>query len=188
MNSQPWEFMVVSGPTLDGIKRDNTARFRAGEAPDPELDPGVWPRESRYRRNQVALAKQLFEARGIAYEDKEARTSWSERGFCFFDAPAAIFLCADTSLSECGPLADIGAAMQTICLASLAFGLGTCIATQGVSYPRVIRDHTGLPQNKRLLLSVAVGYPDWDFPANRVVSERQDLEEITTWVDVPQGD
>ncbi len=185
MNSQPWEFVVVSGPTLDAIKRDNLACFRSGEAPAPELDPGVWPRDSRYRRNQVALAQQLFRAMGIDREDKQARNSWAERGYCFFDAPAAVFLCAESVLSECGPLMDLGAAMQTICLASTEYGLGTCIATQGVSYPRVVREHTGIPTSKRLLLSIAVGYPDWDFPANRVVTEREDLEAITTWVDVP---
>jgi nitroreductase len=188
MNSQPWEFVVVSGQALAAIKRDNAACFRAGEKPAPELEPGVWPKESRYRSNQVALAKQLFQAMGIGYEDKEARNSWAERGFCFFDAPAAVFLCVDSTLSECGPLVDLGAAVQTICLASLSFGLGTCIATQGVSYPRVVREHTALPQDKRLLLSIAVGYPDWDFPANRVITEREDLEAITTWVDVPEGD
>ncbi len=188
MNSQPWEFVVVSGRALDDIKRDNAACFRSGENPAPELEPGTWPRESRYRRNQVALAKQLFEAMGITYEDKEARNSWAERGFRLFDAPAAIFLCADSSLSECGPLMDLGAAMQTICLASLSLGLGTCIATQGVSYPRVVRQHTDLPQDKRLLLSIAVGYPDWNFSANHVVTEREDLEAITTWVDVPEQD
>jgi nitroreductase len=186
MNSQPWEFMAVSGRALDDIKRDNAACFRSGEKPAPELEPGIWPRESRYRRNQVALAKQLFEAMGIAHEDREARNSWAERGFRLFDAPAAIFLCVDSSLSECGPLMDLGAAMQTICLASVSLGLGTCIATQGVSYPGVIRKHTGLPQDKRLLLAIAVGYPDWSFPANRVVTEREDLEAVTSWVDVPE--
>jgi len=186
MNSQPWEFVVVSGRTLEEIKRDNAACFRSGEKPAPEFEAGTWPKESRYRRNQVALAKQLFEAMGITYEDKEARNSWAERGFRLFDAPAAIFLCVDSSLSECGPLMDLGAAMQTICLASFSLGLGTCIATQGVSYPRVVRQHTGLPRDKRLLLAIAVGYPDWNFPANQVVTEREDLEAVTTWVDVPE--
>ena len=186
MNSQPWEFVVVSGRTLEEIKRDNAACFRSGEKPAPEFEAGTWPKQSRYRRNQVALAKQLFEAMGITYEDKEARNSWAERGFRLFDAPAAIFLCVDSSLSECGPLMDLGAAMQTICLASFSLGLGTCIATQGVSYPRVVRQHTGLPRDKRLLLAIAVGYPDWNFPANQVVTEREDLEAVTTWVDVPE--
>lgn len=186
MNSQPWEFLVVSGKVLEGIKQDCAAAFRSGQPPAPEFEAGGWPKESRYRRNQVELAKQLFQAMGIAHEDKEARHAWAERGYRLFDAPAAIFLCLDRSLPESSPLPDIGAVMQTICLAALRHDLGTCIGVQGVSYPEVIRSHTGLSGEKRLILSIAIGYPDWEFPANHVITPREDLEAIASFIDVPE--
>jgi len=34
---------------------------------------------------------------------------------------------------------------------------------------------------KDLIISIAIGYPDWDFPANKVYSEREPIENITTW-------
>jgi hypothetical protein len=48
-------------------------------------------------------------------------------------------------------------------------------------YPDVIRKFTGIPESKRISISLAIGYPDWDFPANKVQSERESKEITTTW-------
>jgi len=73
--------------------------------------------------------------------------------------------------------------MQNICLAALHWGLGTCIEDQGVLYPEVVRKYTGIPASKRLIIAIAMGYPDPDFPANRIRSEREPAENLTTWVE-----
>jgi len=117
----------------------------------------------------------------IPRDDKEKRNQWLERGFRFFDAPVAIIVSVDRLLSEMGPLIDIGAVMQTICLTALNYGLGTCIEYQGVMYPEVLRQYAGIPESKRILASIAVGFPDWDFPANKLESTRELVNNITTW-------
>jgi nitroreductase len=104
-----------------------------------------------------------------------------ERGFRFFDAPAAIILLTDTALTDAGPLMDMGAVMQTICLVALDYGLGTCIEDQGVMYPENIRSVIKVPDTKRIIISIAIGYPDRDFPANHVESPREDIKNLTTW-------
>ena len=48
-------------------------------------------------------------------------------------------------------------------------------------HPEVVRKFTGIPESKRIVIAVAIGYPDWDLPANRVESEREPIENITTW-------
>ena len=141
-----------------------------------------WPKESVYRNRQMGLAKQLFSLMDIPREDSVKRAWWLERGFRFFDAPVAIIVVTDKSLSESGPLFDIGAVVQNFCLAALKYGLGTCIEDQGVLYPQVARDMAGIPDSKRIIIAIAMGYPDWDFPANNVVSTREPVENITTWV------
>jgi nitroreductase len=129
----------------------------------------------------VALARQLFQSMGISKEDDEKKRQWMERGFRFFDAPAAIVIVIDRSMGERVPLLDIGAVMQSICLAALTRGLGTCIEDQGVMYPQVLRDLAGIPDSKRIIIAIAIGYPDWDFPANSVETAREPLDAITTW-------
>ena len=130
MNTQPWEFVVVSGERLDRLRAGIVEKLKSGAAMQPDHLVVGWPMKSVYKERQVALAKQLFKAMDIPREDKEKRAWWFERGFRFFDAPAAIIIVSDKALTEAGPLLDIGAVMQNICLAALQFGLGTCIEDQ----------------------------------------------------------
>jgi nitroreductase len=182
MNIQPWEFYVITGVLLDNIRRAILEKLQTGAPAQPDHLVVGWPRESIYRTRQVELAKQLFKLMDIKREDAEKRAAWLERGFRFFDAPAAIVITADKILAESTPLIDIGAAMQNICLAALDYGLGTCVEDQGVMYPEVLRDLAGIPENKRIIIAVAVGYPDEDFPANRIQTHRESTDNITTWL------
>jgi nitroreductase len=134
-----------------------------------------------YRQRQVDLAVRIFKLMGIAREDKEKRAQWLERGFRFFDAPAAIILSVDNSAPELLALLDIGAFCQSICLAALEYGLGTCIEDQGTAFPDLLRRFTGIPQSKNIVISIAIGYPDWDFPANKLESDREHVDNFTTW-------
>ena len=181
MNTQPWEFTVLTGDVLENVRRSNVELLNSGALPNPEHVVVGWPKESIYRRRQVDLAKQLFQLMDIPREDKEKRAEWMERGFRYFDAPVVIIISIDRCLSESGPLLDAGALMQSICLAALHFGLGTCIEDQGTMYPDVLRKYAHIPESKRIVIAIAIGYPDWDFPANKVEAEREPIANLTTW-------
>ena len=181
MNTQPWEFVVVSGEKLNKLRIAIVEKLNSGAPIQPDHLVVGWPKESVYTKRQITLAKQLFQAMDIPREDVEKRVWWLERGFRFFDAPMAIIIATDKVLGEAGPLLDLGTVMQNICLAALQFGLGTCIEDQGVLYPEVFREQAGVPPTKRLIIAIALGYPDPDFPANLICSEREPAENLTTW-------
>ena len=182
MNTQPWEFAVITGDALNRIRAAMVEKLKKGDPPNQDHHIVGWSNDSIYRQRQIELAKELFRLMDISREDKGKRAAWQERGFRFFDAPVGIVLLADRSLGDAAPLLDLGAIMQTLCLAALHFGLGTCIEDQGVMYPDVLRKIAGIPDNKRIIISIAVGYPDWDFPANQVSTDREPLESITRWI------
>jgi nitroreductase len=182
LNLQPWEFIVLTGDALRRVGLENVERLKAGVPLELEVAESGFPRESVFRQRQVELAKQLFRAMGIQREDQEKRAEWMELGFRYFDAPAAIIIVSDRSLSGEGPLLDVGAVMQNICLAAWEYGLGTCIARQGVFYPEALRKVAGIPESKRIVIAISIGYPDWDFPANKVETDRERAADITTWV------
>lgn len=180
MNTQPWEIAVATGEVLDNIKRSAIEMLNSGATPDVQVPPK--PFERQYRQRQVELAIQLFQLMGIAREDKEKRAWWMQKGYRFFDAPAAIFISVDKSLDEVYSQLDIGAIMQTICLTALHYGLGTCIEDQGMAFSEtVVRKFAQIPESKRIATSITIGYPDWDFPANKLVSKREPLENVATW-------
>ncbi|MDD5476000.1 MAG: nitroreductase [Syntrophales bacterium] len=182
VNNQPWEFFVVTGEPFSKIRKECAEQFRAGEIPHSEYNLISWMKGSVYWERQAELAKHIFQVMGIPREDKEKRAQWMEQGLRFFDAPAVIFICVDKQLSESGPLLDLGAAMQNICLAALHFGLGTCIQDQGVMYPKVVRKYAGIPESKRLVIAISIGFPDSESIANRITSTREPVENITNWI------
>lgn len=181
MNTQPWEFYILTGKVLEDIKQANIEMLNSGKTPFPEHPTVEKTFEGKFRRRQVELAKQIFEVMGIKREDKEKRKEWMERGFRFFDAPCAIIICVDKALGDKGPLIDIGAVLQNICLTALNYGLGTCIEDQGVMYPEVLRKFAHIPSSKKIIISIAIGYPDEDFPANKIRSKREPVENFITW-------
>ena len=179
VNAQPWEIAVLTGEVLDRIKEDNVKRYLSGVPAHPEV---TYKRlEGVYRQRQVNVAIQLFQLLGIAREDKEERARWQQKGLRFFDAPAAFILYTESSLEEARTQFDIGVISQTICLAALSYGLGTCIKRQGVEYPEVVREFTGIPESKRITIAIAVGYPDRDDPINSFHSEREPLDVVSRW-------
>jgi len=182
MNTQPWGFTVVGGEILEKIKSDIIEKLRTGAPAQPDHLVVGWPTDSVYRQRQVALAKKIFSLMDIKREDRAKRTEWLERGFRFFDAPCAIIITTDKILAESTPLIDVGAVMQNICLAALDHGLGTCIEDQGVMYPEVLRELAGIGDHRRIMIAIAIGYPDAAFPANRLETDREPVDEITQWV------
>ncbi|MDD5127160.1 MAG: nitroreductase [Dehalococcoidales bacterium] len=179
VNTQPWEITVVSGDVLESIKKEHLAKLAEGIPPAPEVPETRF--QDKYRQRQVDLAVQIFQLMGISREDKVKRMEWLKRGFSFFDAPVAIFIGMDRSLAGEYSRFDLGAIAQTICLAALSYGLSTCIHGQGVSYPDVVRKYAGIPETKRLDVCISIGYADADFPANRLESQREPLENFVTW-------
>ena len=181
-NSQPWEFTIISGNILDIIRKANIEKLKSKAPRHPDLPSKGLPEDSVYRMRQIEIAKQLFGLMDISREDLEKRDRWMELGFRYFNAPAAIVISMDRSLHYPRPIFDIGSITQNICLAALYYGLGTCIANQGITYPEVLHEVAGIPESKRIVIAIAIGYPNWDFPANKVVSNREPIENITTWV------
>ena len=46
----------------------------------------------------------------------------------------------------------------------------------------VVREHAGIPEDQVIMICVAMGYPDEDFPANAVVSKRRPVSEVANFV------
>ena len=75
MNTQPWNFYVITGDPLDRTRAGNTERKLAGVPPVARVPHGHGRFAGPHRERQVGVAKQLFSAMGIERDDEEsART------------------------------------------------------------------------------------------------------------------
>lgn len=176
-NTQPWEFAVVTGEPLEALCRENIADLEADREPDY---PDVALEGVALDRARV-VGRQLYGAMGIERGDRERRHWWLQRGFRFFDAPAVILLYMDNRWDETGYRFDMGTVAQNICLAAMEYGLSTCVEYQAIMYQRGIREHLDIPEGKRFVCGIAIGYADPEFPANHVVTERESVEHTTRW-------
>ncbi len=182
MNTQPWNFHVITGEPLARIRQGNTERTLAGEPDSREFRKGV-PFAGVHRDRQVGVAKQLFGAMGIARDDVPARQDWVLRGFRQFDAPVCVIVTYDKELngSDDTPF-DCGAVTTALVNAAWSRGLGCVINSQGIMQSPVVREHAGIPDDQVIMKAVALGWPDEDFPANAVVSERKGVDEAARFV------
>lgn len=178
-NAQPWELAVVSGEVLSELNRRQVEARERGEAVNPDVSPPDLFGEYMQRRREVGI--QVFELLGIAREDKAEREEWNRKALRFFDAPVGIYVYTEGSLERSRTDFDLGILTEALCLAAMCHGLGTCIDQQAMSYPHIIRPLLGIAGSKRITAAVAVGYPDWDFPANKLESSREPVDVVADW-------
>ena len=188
VNCQPWEIYIVVGEVVKELKQVCVEQMRQGIKPHPEIYAGQKTKglapslTGVYRERQVQLGKQMFQILGIRKGDDKKLQEYYEAMYRFFDAPVVLIIAADESLLLTYVSLDIGLLTQTIALAAQAYGLGTCIMRAIVDYPEQARDIAKIPQSKRPIIGIAIGYPDWDDPINKLRTEREPLEKIVTVV------
>ena len=181
MNTQPWHFHIVTGEVLDNIRRENTKRNVEGVPPSREIKSPLGY-EGKHRERQIEIAIQLFQEMGIERDDKEGRQDWVLRGFRQFDAPVAIIVTFDEELKEDDiSKFDCGAAVNGLVNAGWSKGLGAVINSQGIMQSPVVGEYAKIPDNQIIMICVAMGYPDEEFPANKVISKRRPIEEVATF-------
>lgn len=182
LNTQPWHFYVVSGDVLDRIRQGNVERNMAG-IPESREFRKMENYQGKHRDRQVEIAKQLFSAMDIARDDKRKRKEWVLRGFRQFDAPVSVVITYDRDLlgGDIAPF-DCGAVTNALVNAAWSRGLGCCINSQGIMQSPVVREHAGIADDQVIMICVAMGYPDENFPANAVVSNRKPMDEAATFV------
>jgi len=182
LNTQPWNFYVVSGEPLDRIRAGNTERNLAGVPESREFRMhGAY--EGVHRERQIEIAKQLFAAMGIERHNKEQRQDWVLRGFRQFDAPVSIVITYDRSIhgGDIAPF-DCGGVANALVNAAWARGLGCVINSQGIMQSPVVREHARIPDDQVIQTCVAMGWPDESFPANAVVSNRKSVDEAAVFI------
>ena len=177
-NTQPWEFAVLGGEMLKKVKAAMLDRVTSGETPNPDFPPPAF--EAPYRARMQSTTARLFGGLGIARDDREARQNWMLGMFRFFDAPNAVIVYVDASLSHWS-LLDIGLALENLMLAAWDSGVGTCAEAAAAQYPDVLRSLLGIPESKRIVLGVAVGYADTSSPTMKVHSDREPLDALVSW-------
>ncbi len=161
-NTQPFRVAVAQGELRDRIAAELCGRFdgQIEHGRGREYDvPDKYPAELQARR--AACGYGIYGALGIERQDMAARAMQMRRNFHFFDAPVGLFIYAHGALGAYAAL-DAGAYMQSLMLAALDEGLGTCAQAALATWPDAVTPFFDVPEGYKLLCGIAVGYPAED--------------------------
>jgi nitroreductase len=143
--------------------------------------PEQWP--EKHNERYADTVKRLLDVLNIAREEKDLRSKLYEKMYGLFNAPCLLVACLDNGASRDYGMLDIGLILQTICLLAHDRGLGTTIMAVSVMHPELLRKLLSIPDDKIIVMGVALGYPDWAAPANNVKRVRAPVNELVTWVE-----
>jgi nitroreductase len=77
----------------------------------------------------------------------------------------------------------MGFFLQSVMLALVACGLGSCPQFSVAGYADAIRDELGLGDDRLIVCGLAVGHPDESIPVNHFHPRRADLADFVQWHD-----
>ncbi len=174
-NTQPGEFAVLGGEAMTKLRAAVSKKMNSGEKPNLDIP---WPKfTGAHHERSRALGKRLLPELGM---DKADMSDWWISMTRFFYAPHGVIAYMDASLNEWSIL-DTGMALENLMIAAWHYGVGTCAISAGVIYPDLLRDLLGIPESKRIILALAMGYPDLSSPAATFRSDKEPLETLVSW-------
>lgn len=180
-NSQPWEIAVSTGKTTDIIKKEIYERASKDDPGCPDFPfPECWPEPQA--KNMFESGKHRYEALCIGRDDTAKRLETVLSNYLFFGSQTAIFIYMDENLTNWSIL-DCGIFIQNILLCAHAEGLGACPQAYLVRYPDVLRKAFELPESKKFLLGISIGFYKKDSIINNIETSRVPLNDVVRYYD-----
>ncbi|MDP2267872.1 MAG: nitroreductase [Deltaproteobacteria bacterium] len=176
INLQPWEFIVTYGEEKERlVRRLLKARSERVVPCGPGTEKPLPAIISRRATAALAVMEPQIATLDLTFNE------FVEAGSCaFYGAPVAILVTIDKLFPAIRYL-DVGLAVSQLLLAAHAKGLATCPIGLILAYREDIAQALNIPEQKELLLGIALGYADESAPANAFRTGRADLAELATW-------
>ena len=174
-NVQPWHVVLTTGAARERLVAAMLAEARAKPPNVPQL-----PESHAHLRRELGAV--VYGAMGIARDDVEGRQKAVLRNWEFFRAPLGGVVCMHRELGLVDSI-GVGMFLQTMLLALTARGLGTCVQVSIAGYPEIVREELDIPPELTILCGLAIGYPDPDFPANKIRVGRDDVDKHVVFVE-----
>jgi nitroreductase len=178
-NMQPWKVYALSGASKDKLCHATMAfamTHPTGGATDIDIYPNPLPQPWYERRRECG--EKLYETLGISREDKRGRAMQAGKNLTFFGAPVGMIITIDEALCP-SQLIDIGIFLQSLMLCAEEMGLATCPQASWAMWAEVVHSTLAIPSNERVIVGMALGYPN-DDKINSLKQNRLAIEEFAT--------
>lgn len=176
-NTQPWEIVIADGAKVKDLADTFEDEGKKGTPPRPDIEAPI-SFSGLYKNRYMNLGRNLLTFMGVERDDKEGRMRHYLNMYRFFGAPTIIYLVIDGDLNVPYSCLDIGSIGTTICYSALEYGLGTIYLAASMHFPDIVKRVLDIPENKKVVIGIAIGYPNTDLPAGVFRSDRAPMEEI----------
>lgn len=177
-NVQPWNAVVLAREPLARLKAAVAEALSLGKA-GRSMEYAIYPTGlgGRYEDYRFDVGEKMYEALGIAREDKVARLQQFAANFRAFDAPILMLVHTPRYM---GPpqWSDLGMWLQTVMLLLREEGLDSCPQEAWVMYGAQVREHARIPEDHIFFCGMAIGFRDPDAPVNQFEVPRAPLAEM----------
>ncbi len=177
INMQPWEIHCLSDKERERLSRKLLKSFKERQI---TCGPGAAGKIPEIFIDRARMAAEgmtpLVEEMGLDF-----KTFVNTGSLKFYGAPTVMLIFIDESFPS-ERMTDIGIFLGYLALTAHAHGIGTCPIGLVTSYEDEIKEALNIPEAKKLVISVAMGYPDPHAPINRFRSERASLNESVRWI------
>jgi nitroreductase len=180
-NSQPWEAVICSGAKKETLSKMLIELLTKDARPSPDVPaPQSWPPleadriEEHFKHRRATI--------GVDLRDPDHIKKIKKDNFQFYGAPHVIYLFQDASLSPWS-LFDLGLFAQNLMLVAHAKGLGTVAQAFATDYAQEIKQFLTIPDSKRLILGMPIGYPDTESQEYTYRSHRVATAELVQWIE-----
>lgn len=179
-NSQPWQVVIASGAEA---KRFRDVIYDVASSGKPNSGDFPFPREYRgvYLERRRESGFQLYNTLGITRGDKAGYAQQAMQNFNFFGAPHVAIIHTDEALGVYGAI-DCGAYVSNFMLAAQALGLSSVPQAALAFHSEVVRQHFGLPDDRRVVCGISFGYGDIDHKVNGYRTSRAGIPDTVTFV------
>ncbi len=184
-NTQPWKVTVIMGATKQSLSDKILAISADPEAvknlkEEYEYYPNEW--KSPYIDRRRKTGWDLYGLLGIERKDKEKMKAQEIRNYSFFDAPAGLIFSLDKAMGRAS-LLDYGMFLQNIMIAARARGLDTCAQAAFCPFHHIIRSELAIPESDYIVCGMALGYADPSKIENTLVTDREEVDTFTRFLD-----
>jgi nitroreductase len=178
-NTQPWEIVVAGGEVLNRLRTTYMENLKNCVPRKPDLPvPARWPRALQER--MVALKGERLATLERECKDPAVIEEMSQLNYQFFKAPVVLYLCMDRTLTSWS-IFDLGLFAQSLMLAAQHYGIGSAPAVTLAAHPDLIRAQLQIPEDRSIIIGIALGYADTEHPQNKYRSPRRTVQEAVTF-------
>ena len=177
-NTQPWNAVVLTGEPLAKLTTAILAKA-ASEPMGSGFEYDIYPKDidGRYEEQRRAVGIEMFNAVGLARDDKAGRIAQMAQNWYSFGAPVQLFTYTRKYM---GPpqWSDMGMWLQTVMLLLREEGLDSCAQEIWARYGEFMKGQLGIDDDHIFFCGMAIGYRNAEAPINTFAVPRVAMGEV----------